>query len=87
MTDIAAFRGSLAGAAAPVGTGFALKAPWWVAKGDWDRAHGCVQSREGKADCDLVYARLHRREGDLANAGYWYRRAGQPAAENPVEAA
>lgn len=32
-----------------------------------------------------VHACLHREEGDLANAGYWYRRAGQPVAEVPVE--
>jgi hypothetical protein len=24
-----------------------------------------------------VHAYLHRKEGDLANAGYWYRRAGR----------
>jgi hypothetical protein len=27
-----------------------------------------------------VHAYLHRKEGDLGNAGYWYRRAGQPVA-------
>ena len=42
--------------------------------GDWDAAHTLVQgipSREGS----WVHAYLHRKEGDLANAGYWYRRA------------
>ena len=31
---------------------------------------------------DLVHAYLHRKEGDLGNAGYWYARAGKkkPAA-------
>ena len=46
------------------GLGLALKALWWAAKGDRDRAHGCVQ----------------RGEGDLANAGCWCRRAGRPPA-------
>ena len=33
-----------------------------------------------------VHAYLHRVEGDLGNAGYWYRRAGRPAADDAVEA-
>jgi len=27
-----------------------------------------------------VHAYLHRKEGDAANAGYWYRRAGKAPA-------
>lgn len=27
-----------------------------------------------------VHAHLHRVEGDLGNAAYWYRRAGKPTA-------
>jgi len=33
-----------------------------------------------------VHAYLHRVEGDLSNAGYWYRRAGQPVAKDSLEA-
>jgi hypothetical protein len=33
-----------------------------------------------------VHAYLHRVEGDLGNAGYWYRQAGQPAAKDSLEA-
>ena len=54
------------------------------AKDDWDRAHQCVQGHEGEKDCDLVHAHLHRVEGDLSNAGYWYRRAGRSAATSPL---
>jgi hypothetical protein len=32
-----------------------------------------------------VHAYLHRKEGDLANAGYWYRAAGRPRAEGRLE--
>ncbi len=32
-----------------------------------------------------MHAYLHRREGDAANAGYWYRRAGKPAQRGPLE--
>jgi len=35
-------------------------------------------------DSDWVHAYLHRKEGDLANAGYWYRRAGRPASEQAL---
>ena len=28
---------------------------------------------------DWIHAYLHRVEGDLGNAAYWYRRAGKPA--------
>jgi hypothetical protein len=57
----------------------ALLALWWDAKGDWARAHEIAQDVEG-ADGAWVHAYLHRREGDLSNAGYWYRRAGRRVA-------
>jgi hypothetical protein len=31
-----------------------------------------------------VHTCLHRQEGDLGNAGYWYGRAGRPVAEGLV---
>ena len=45
----------------------------------WTPAHEIAQSREGEPDHDLLQAILHRREGDFANAGYWFRRAGKHA--------
>lgn len=78
MTTLDAFRSSLAQAAPPPGLAPALEALWWLGHGDWSKAHACVQSHEGEVDCDRVHAHLHRQEGDLANAGYWYRRAGRP---------
>ncbi|MDP2377585.1 hypothetical protein [Reyranella sp.] len=80
MTTIDAFRNSVSAASPPGGLSTALQALWWVAKDDWKRAHECVQAHEGEADCDLVHAHLHRVEGDLSNAGYWYCHAGRPAA-------
>jgi hypothetical protein len=62
-----------------------LAALWWAAKGDWDQAHRIVQD-ESDASSAWVHAYLHRVEGDLGNAGYWYRRAGQPAATDSLEA-
>ena len=80
MTTLAQFRASVSAAAPPADLGPALQGLWWLAKDDWDHAHKVIQQHEGKPDCDLVHAHLHRVEGDLSNAGYWYRRAGRPAA-------
>lgn len=70
------FMASIAEAQPPVGVSPALAALWWMAKGDWERAHLLVNDRSG-ADDAWVHAHLHRVEGDQANAGYWYRRAGK----------
>ena len=45
--------------------------------GDWDGAHRIVQEIES-TDSYWIHAYLHRKEGDLANAEYWYRRAAKP---------
>jgi len=39
-------------------------------------AHALCQANEGQSDADLIHAILHRREGDAANAGYWWRAVG-----------
>ena len=52
---------------------------WWEARGDWERAHQIAQS-DGSALGAHVHAYLHRVEGDLANARYWYRRANETEA-------
>lgn len=79
-----AFSRSLSEPTPPAGLNLAQQALWWAGRNDWERAHGCAQQREGDPGCDLVHAYLHRREGDLSNAGYWYRRAGQPVATVPL---
>jgi hypothetical protein len=78
-----AFRGSLDDAAPPQGVSPALAALWHEAKGDWHAAHRLAQD-EDDADGAWVHAYLHRVEGDLSNAGYWYRRAGKPASQAPL---
>jgi hypothetical protein len=86
MTTIELFKASLSQAAPPETLDLALRALWWAGKGDWDRAHGCVQQAEGNPRCDHVHAFLHRQEGDLGNARYWYGRAGQPVSTESLEA-
>jgi hypothetical protein len=73
--DLAAFKQSLKDAAPPKGLTPALEALWWDAKGDWSKAHHCVNDEEGR-DAARVHAYLHRKEGDPDNAGYWYGAAG-----------
>jgi hypothetical protein len=77
--DIAEFRESLKSTAPPEGLSPALEALWWDAKGDWTKAHEFAQLDEGP-DGSWVHAYLHRKEGDLANAKYWYHRADRAAA-------
>jgi hypothetical protein len=77
------FKASLTGTQPPAD--LALAALWWDAKGDWRAAHEHVQRDEGNAACDWVHAYLHRKEGDLSNARYWYRNAGRPAASGPLD--
>ena len=59
-----------------------LQALWWLRKGglvigpEWEKAHAICQQDEGNPAYDIVHALAHWIEGDEANAGYWYRRAG-----------
>ena len=81
MTE-AEFHASLPNTEPPAGLTPPLAALWYAAKGDWDKAHDITQP--GGPELDWVHAYLHRVEGDLSNAGYWYRRAGKPPATVPL---
>ena len=63
----------------------ALQSLWWDTKGDWDRAHEATQG-DADASVSWVHAYLHRKEGDLSNAGYWYSRAGKSVASGELDA-
>jgi hypothetical protein len=80
------FRASLMMPEPSSGLDMALQALWWDALGNWDRAHACAQVDEADPSAAWVHAYLHRKEGDLANAAYWYRRAGRPVARDELEA-
>ncbi|MGC4104131.1 hypothetical protein [Ferruginibacter sp.] len=60
----------------PTGLSVYLQAMWYDATGDWDKAHQQVDHLSDATAC-WVHAYLHRKEGDLGNAGYWYSRAGK----------
>lgn len=83
MPTLADFRASLADPAPPP-LPPALRALWLDARGDWDGAHKCVDARDD-ADSMWAHAYLHRKEGDLGNARYWYARAGRPPQDGPLE--
>jgi hypothetical protein len=51
---------------------------------DWEGAHAIVQGLDGR-DAAWIHAHLHRVEGDLGNAAYWYRLAGRPLATNGTD--
>jgi hypothetical protein len=82
--DLTEFRASLAREAPPETLSLALQTLWWDAKGDWDKAHQCAQQDEGRTG-SAVHAYLHRKEGDLRNAGHWYSRAGRTPAAGALE--
>ena len=82
---LGAFRRSLSKRTPPSGLPPALVALWWQGKDDWDRAHAIVMDEPGK-DCAWVHAHLHRVEGDLGNARYWYKQAAKPAASGALKA-
>jgi hypothetical protein len=42
--------------------------------GDWQAAHAIVQEHETDPVAAWIHAVVHRMEGDLGNAQYWYRR-------------
>jgi hypothetical protein len=49
--------------------------------GDWQAAHLIAQKYEDDDVASWIHAVVHRMEGDLANAGYWYRRVGRELRE------
>jgi hypothetical protein len=69
------FRATLTAAAPPADLAPALTALWHDGRGDWAEAHRVAQDVHDESGA-RVHAYLHRKEGDLGNASYWYRRAG-----------
>jgi hypothetical protein len=82
--DLRSFKTSVEKAEPPIGLSLALQALWWDAKGDWEKAHQRAQERDDEAGM-WVHAYLHRKEGDLSNADYWYRRCRKPPAKVSLE--
>jgi len=78
------FVESVAAEEPPSGLSETLISLWWDKKGDWIKAHAIAQeipTVQGSA----VHAYLHREEGVLWNADYWYSRAGRQRPHIPLE--
>ena len=73
--DSTDFRESLTAGRPPRGLPGPLRALWHAARGNWNRAHDIVAAQDGRAAA-RVHAFLHRKQGDIVNADYWYYRAG-----------
>jgi hypothetical protein len=69
------------------GEGFegALLALWWDGRGNWERAHE-VASEVAGVNGAWVHAYLHRKEGDVGNAAYWYGQAGRTVGSGDLRA-
>ena len=61
-----------------------LRAVWHGLRGEWDAAHELAQAQDD-AEGAWVHAWLHRVEGDLGNAAYWYGQARRPVASQALE--
>jgi len=68
----------------PEGLSPILRALWLDYRGNWDAAHRIVQDIES-VTASSVHAYLHRKEGDLSNAAYWYSRAGKAMPDRELE--
>lgn len=68
------FKNSFVSDEAPPGISPELEALWNDAKGNWDIAHQMVQHFDDE-DNAKIHAYLHREEGDISNAEYWYKKA------------
>lgn len=76
MKNLLEFKASLGDDRPPIGLSIHLQSLWYDGKGDWKAAHDLIDKLNDKHSAHL-HAYLHRKEGDIWNADYWYNRAGQ----------
>ncbi len=79
------FRETLTSLEPPPGQSAALAALWHDGRGDWEAGHRVAQDID-TSEGSWIHAYLHRKEGDAANAAYWYRRAAKPVPSVPLDA-
>lgn len=53
-------------------------------EGNWEEAHAMVQVHGDEFSCQ-IHGYLHRVEGDLGNARYWYGRGNSALPKNTLE--
>ena len=60
------------------------KTLWFAGKGDWEKAHHLVQEMNDRLS-SRIHAFLHRQEGDISNASYWYSKTGAVLPEQTIK--
>lgn len=78
------FKQSINSSTPPTNSSVYLQAMWYDGNGNWDKAHHLVDSLEDSTAC-WVHAYLHRKEGDIWNADYWYRKASKKRPDISLE--
>ena len=78
------FQKSLGASSPPANLSAYLQSLWYDAKGDWNRSHEIIQDIADERAA-WIHAYLHRKEGDIGNADYWYRRAGKSRPDKTLE--
>ncbi len=74
--NLSNLKESLAADSPPSSASVYIKALWYDAKGDWNKSHELIQDVPDK-NASWIHAYLHRKEGDIWNADYWYSKAGK----------
>lgn len=72
--NVTSFKESLTADEPPAGIPVYLQALWYDGKGNWGKAHELIQDEVDKK-ASWIHAYLHRKEGDVWNADYWYGKA------------
>ena len=74
--ELEEFRETLNASSPPKELSEYLNSLWYDAKGNWNKAHDVISEIEDK-NAAWIHAYLHRKEGDIGNADYWYNQAGK----------
>ena len=84
--NLQSFQESLSATQPPGDTSEYIKALWYDANGNWDEAHKLIQDIND-TNASWIHAYLHRKEGDISNADYWYSKAGKnrPSVSSEME--
>jgi len=76
MKDLQEFKDTLKNESPGTDLSAQLKALWYDGKGEWNKAHQQVDHLNDRSSAH-IHAYLHRKEGDIWNADYWYGKAQQ----------
>lgn len=82
--DFTSFHQTLNDSTPPAELSDPLTALWLQANDQWEAAHDQVRDNNDQPSA-WVHAYLHRVEGVMWNADYWYGRAGKKRPEYPIE--